>query len=117
MAEAFANMLGHEGVEAYSAGVMPATELDSRTVSMMQELGYDLSAHRCRGLDELPDIEFEYLVTLGGPFECPLTKARLQLDWDIPDPVGMKDAEFRNIRDTIRDRINRLLTAPRLTME
>jgi protein-tyrosine-phosphatase len=114
MAEAFANMLGHDGVEAYSAGAAPATAVDARTVSMMQELGYDLPAHHCTALDELPDVEFEYLVTLGGPFDCPLTKARLQIDWDIPDPTGMGDSEFRTIRDTIRARVTRLLTAPRV---
>lgn len=117
MAEAFASMLGHEGVEAYSAGSMPAADVDARTVRMMQELGYDLSANHCTALDELPDVEFEYLVTLGGPFDCPLTKARLQIDWDLPDPTTMGDSEFRIIRDTIRARVTRLLTAPRASLD
>lgn len=117
MAEAFANMRGPEGVEAYSAGVEPAAEIDPRAVRLMRELGYDMATHRCRLLDELPDIEFDYLVTLGGPLECPITKARLQIDWDIPDPSGMGDTDFRGVRDMIRTRVDRLLAAPRLTLD
>ena len=117
IAEAFATMRGPEGVEVYSAAPMPAAELDPRTVKLMRELGYDMGMHRITPLEDVPDIEFEYLVSLGENVECPITKARLQIDWDIPDPRGMNDSDFRNVRDTIRQRVDRLLAAPRLSLD
>lgn len=117
MAEAFANMQGHEGVEAYSAGSMPASGIDEQVVATMHELGYDMASHRCKGLDDLPDVEFDYLVTVGGRVECPLTKARMQIDWEIPDPRGMAAREFRSVRDSIRSHVHRLLVAPRITLD
>ncbi|MDX1442774.1 MAG: arsenate reductase ArsC [Gammaproteobacteria bacterium] len=117
MAEAFASMRGPEGVEAYSAAPEPAAGIDPAAVDSMRELGYDMSQHFTRALDELPDIEFDYLVTLGGPIECPLTKARLQVDWDVPDPKGMGGSDFRDVRDAIRQRVDRLLAAPRIALD
>lgn len=117
IAEAFANMRGPEGVEAYSAAPMPAAGIDPVAIETMGELGYDMSTHATWGLEDVPDIEFDYLVTLGGPIECPLTKARLQIDWDVPDPTGMGVRDFRDIRDAIRERVDRLLAAPRVPLE
>lgn len=113
MAEAFANMLGAEGVEAFSAGSEPAAALDPLTVQSMRELGYDMSAHEPKSLDDLPDLEFDYVVTLGCEDACPMVKARMQVDWDIPDPKGMDREGFRGVRDMIRSRVERLLAAPR----
>lgn len=117
IAEAFAAMRGPEGVEAYSAAPLPAPAVDPRAIAMMRELGYDMSHHRTTLLEDLPDIEFDYLVAMGDGVECPITKARLQVDWDIPDPSGMNDSDYRGVRDTIRQRVDRLLTAPRIALD
>lgn len=114
MAEALATMLGTEGVEAFSAGSDPAGYVDPKAIEAMQEVGYDMSAHESKSLDEVPDIEFDYLVTMGCADEAPVVKARMQIDWDIPDPAGMSISEFRNVREMLRERIARLLVAPRL---
>ncbi len=116
IAEAFANMLGADGVEAYSAGVEPGAAVDARTVEVMRELGYDLRAHAPKSIDEVPDVEFDYIITMSGE-ESPLVKARMQIDWDIPDPRGMGLQDFRGVRDTIRERVERLLVAPRALLD
>ena len=116
MAEAFANMLGADGVEAYSAGVEPGAMVDARAVEVMRELGYDLCAHMPKSVDDVPDIEFDYVITMGGD-EGPLVKARMQIDWDIPDPRGMGLRDFRGVRDAIRERVERLLVAPRALLD
>ncbi|HEX6929888.1 MAG TPA: arsenate reductase ArsC [Gammaproteobacteria bacterium] len=114
MAEAFANMLGADGVEAYSAGSEPSGSVNPLAVDVMREVGYDLGTHASKSVDDLPDIEFDYAVTMGCGDECPLVKARMHIDWDIPDPRGMGLREFRGVRDNIRERVQRLLAAPRV---
>lgn len=114
MAEAFANMLGVDGVEAWSAGLEPAEQVNDAAIAMMRELGYDLGTHESKSVDDVPDIEFDYVVTMGCGGDSPLVKARMQIDWDIPDPRGMDRGDFRSVRDTIRDRVQRLLAAPRV---
>lgn len=117
MAEAFANMLGAEGVEAYSAGLEPSGMLQARAIEVMRELGYDLGTHEPKSVEDLPDIEFDYAVTMGCGDESPLVKTRMQLDWDIPDPSGMSLKDYRQVRDAIRERVERLLAAPRAAVE
>lgn len=114
MAEALATMLGAEGVEAFSAGAEPVGYVDPQAIEVMRELGYDMSAHEPKSLDEVPHIEFDYLITMGCADDAPVVKARMQIDWDVPDPAGMGVSEFRNVREMLRERIQRLLVAPRL---
>lgn len=113
MAEAFANMLGVDGVEAWSAGSEPSGQLNDLAVEVMRELGYDLRVHESKSVDEVPDVEFDYLVTMGCGDDCPLVKARMHIDWDIPDPDGMNLRDMRGVREMIRERVQRLLAAPR----
>lgn len=117
MAEAFANMLGVDGVEAWSAGSEPGGGVNDRAIEVMRELGYDLGTHAPKSVDDLPDIEFDYVVTMGCGDDCPMVKTRMHLDWDIPDPSGMGLNDFRSVRDVIRERVQRLLAAPRATSD
>ena len=113
LAEALTNMLGTEGVEAYSAGAAPAATLDEKACDVMRELGYEMSGQYPKSIDDLPEIEFDYAVTLGCGDETPVVKARMMFDWDIPETRGMSVSDIRSVRDTIRDRVERLLVAPR----
>jgi arsenate reductase (thioredoxin) len=108
MAEAFARMRG--GVEAYSAGSRPSGKVNPKAIEAMRELGYDLSAHRSKSLDDLPDVSFDVAVTMGCGDECPLLNAAVREDWKIPDPKDMSLDEFRNVRDLIGSKVNELLT-------
>ena len=52
MAEAFTRMHGGGRVEAMSAGSRPSGRIDPKAVDAMRELGYDLTAHSSKGLEE-----------------------------------------------------------------
>lgn len=110
MAEAFARMAGHDGLEAYSAGSKPSGSVNPKAVAAMRELGYDLAAHDSKSLDDIPDETFDYAVTMGCGDACPLVRARHREDWDIPDPKHMDEAEFRKIRDLIGAKVRELLS-------
>lgn len=106
MAEAFARILGGEFIEAYSAGSRPSGKVNPKAVESMRELGYDLSVHRSKSLDELPDIEFDFVATMGCGDACPMVPARQRVDWSIPDPKDLPAQEFRAVRDLIRNKVH-----------
>ena len=109
MAEAFARRLGQGKVEAYSAGSRPSGRVNPRAVEFMREIGYDLTAHRSKGLADLPDAEFDVVVTMGCGDECPVVRAKRREDWAIPDPKELPPDEFRAVRDLIEKKVRLLL--------
>jgi len=58
MAEAFARIYGGEGVKAFSAGSDPSGEVNPKAILAMKEVGYDLSLHHSKSLDDIPAGEF-----------------------------------------------------------
>ena len=109
MAEAFARILGGATVEAYSAGSRPSGKVNPKAIEAMRELGYDLSAHGSNSLDELPEVEFDFVATMGCGDACPMVRARQRADWSIPDPKHLPPDEFRVVRDLVRDQVRAVL--------
>jgi arsenate reductase len=109
MAEAFARMHGEGRVEAASAGSKPSGKVNPKAVAAMKELGYDLTAHASKGLDDFNGRNIDVAVTMGCGDECPLVKAGQRVDWKIPDPRDMNTEEFRNVRDLIERKVKDLL--------
>ena len=108
MAEAFARMAG---VTAYSAGSHPSGVVNPKAIASMGELNYDLSEHVSGSIEELPNVEFEAVVTMGCGDACPSVPARQRIDWSIPDPKLMDTAEFAVVRDMIRAQVAALLAS------
>ncbi len=109
MAEAFAKMLGGDVIKSYSAGSQPSGKLNEKAVASMLSLNYDLSKHRSAGLDALPAIEFDYLITMGCKDQCPSLRTRHRIEWLIPDPKHMCPKDFARIRDLIRKNVTQLI--------
>jgi len=110
MAEAFARMLGGEGVEAMSAGSRPSGVINPKAIRFMSEVGYDLASHASKSLDEI-DGEFDAVVTMGCGDSCPWVPAKRREDWALPDPKHMDDDAYRGVRDEIAARVRALLAA------
>jgi protein-tyrosine-phosphatase len=83
--------------------------VNPKAVEAMRELGYDLSVHGSKSLDELPEVAFDFLATMGCGDACPMVKARQRADWSIPDPKHLPLDEFRVIRDMIQDKVRAML--------
>ncbi len=109
MAQAFAAMYGGERVEALSAGSRPSGRVNPKAVAAMAELGYDLTSHTSKGLDDYNGTEIDAAVTMGCGDACPLVRAKRRYDWQIPDPREMPPAEFRAVRDLIGAKVKELL--------
>jgi len=108
MAEAFARIHGGENVEAYSAGSRPSGIVNPKAIESMKEIGYDLSTHISKSLDDLPDVKWEFVATMGCGDECPYIRAERREDWQIPDPKNMEPNEFREVRDMIEEKVKEL---------
>lgn len=75
----------------------------------MAELGYDLTRHASKTLDDIAALSFDAVITVSCGDACPHVPAKIREDWQIPDPRDMDDAEFRAVRGLIRERVLNLL--------
>jgi arsenate reductase (thioredoxin) len=109
MAQALATRHGSQKVNAFSAGSKPSGKINPKAIAAMGELGYDLTLHQSKSLKEIPDVQYEYAITMGCGDECPMVSARHREDWDIPDPRELNETEFRKVRDLIEQKVVALL--------
>jgi arsenate reductase len=110
MAEAFAKIHGGTKVEAYSSGSRPSGIINPKAITAMKELGYDLSSHSSKSLDKIPQIKYDYAITMGCGDECPFVLAEHRDDWKLDDPKNMGRDEFNKVRDEIERRVKVLLS-------
>ena len=110
MSQAFAKIHGGNNVEAFSAGSKPSGIINPKAIAAMKELGYDLSGHQSKSLDEVKAYApFDAVVTMGCGDACPWMPAKQFVDWQIPDPRNMNEEDFRKVRDTIEEKVKELL--------
>lgn len=108
MAQGFALMTGK--VEAYSAGSKPSGIVNPKAIAAMKELGYDLSNHASKSLDEVKEYApFDAVVTMGCGDACPWMPAKQHIDWQIPDPRNMEPEQFNEVRDLIQEKVKSLI--------
>lgn len=109
MAEGFARKLGAEIIEPHSAGSRPSGIVNPMAVAAMKEVGADISNQVSKGFDDLPETDWDVIVTMGCGDACPFIPAARRLDWDLPDPAAMSQEEFNKVRDEIRIRVVSLI--------
>jgi arsenate reductase len=116
MAEGFLRRLAGDRFDVYSAGTEPKEDVHPLAVEVMEEMGIDISGHRPKGLKEfLGRLPVRYLIIVcsGADRSCPRIFPGLseRLYWPFDDPAQFDGspeetiAEFRRVRDEIRDRI------------
>ena len=109
MAEGFAKKLGAGKLEAWSAGSKPSGKINPVAVELMHEAGADISGNKSKGLNDLPAVAWDYVVTMGCGDACPFIPSQARLDWSIPDPKGKTLDEVRVIRDEIETQVAALV--------
>ncbi len=112
MSQAFAKILGGKHIEAFSAGSKPSGIVNPKAIAAMKELGYDLSKHDSKSLDQVKAFApFDAVVTMGCGDACPWMPAKKFVDWQIPDPKNMAPEQFNEVRDLIADKVKALIKA------
>ncbi len=112
MAAAFFNQLADPAqARGISAGTAPGSHVHPVVAETMLELGIDLRGAQPRMLTSELAATASRLVTMGCGETCPFVPGLELEDWALPDPKDRSLAEVRAIRDTIRERVNALVTA------
>ena len=112
MAAAFVLLLGDPArVRALSAGTDPAARVHPEVVTVMREVGIDLSDREPTRLTPELASGCQVLVTMGCGEACPVLPGVELLDWPLPDPKGQGPEAVRQIRDDIRERVRHFLEA------
>ena len=115
MAEGIARALLPPDVKVWSAGSRP-TRVRREAITVLREIGIDISRHRSKALSEIAADEIDTVITLCGEEKCPLFSGEVRrLHWGLPDPAAVDGAgsdrlnAFRQTRDELRQRIATLL--------
>lgn len=110
MAEGYLRVFTNGAVDVLSAGV-EAYGLNAKAVAVMAEDGVDIAQHTSKTIDQLPEKEFDFVITVcdHARESCPWLPARIKhIHRNFPDPqkfVGSEDhvmGQFREIRKMIR---------------
>jgi len=110
MAAAWFNRLADPGkARALSAGTDPGPRVHPEVEAAMREAGVDLSAATTTKLTPELARQAQLLITMGCGDRCPFVPGLERDDWPLQDPKGQPIARVREIRDEIRQRVERLL--------
>ncbi|QUH04245.1 arsenate reductase ArsC [Saccharopolyspora erythraea] len=98
-----------------SAGSAPAETVNPAVLTVMGELGLDLTAEIPKKLTPDAVEAADVVITMGCGDACPVFPGKRYLDWELTDPAGKSVDEVRTIRDDIDRRVRDLVAelAPR----
>ncbi len=114
MAEGWTNAQQGEIFQAFSAGVKKSS-VDPLAAEAMAEVGIELSEHYSKLIEELPEVKFDYVVTLcdHARESCPIffsDAEKIHKGFDDPpylarDAASREEAleHYRRVRDEIRE--------------
>jgi arsenate reductase len=99
--------------EVFSAGTKPSI-VRPEAISVMNEIGIDISGHRSKSVDEFNGEQLDYVITVcdNAKESCPIFPGTTKrLHWPFEDPASVQGSEeerkaaFRKVRDQIHGRI------------
>lgn len=119
IAEGWAKKLKNDVIEPYSAGI-ETHGLNPNAVKVMAEAGVDISSHRSKHLDEVKDIDFDFVITVcdNAHEHCPIFPGKTKLiHVGFDDPPRLAENaktenealnHYRRVRDEIKDFVETL---------
>jgi arsenate reductase (thioredoxin) len=119
MAEAWANHLKGDVIEAYSAGTEPKS-VYPLAIRVMSEVGFDISQQHSKSIGQLGDSEFDYVITFcdGAQQACPFFPAKTAIvHHGFDDPPKLAEGvhnedeamgHYRRVRDEIKAYVEKL---------
>ena len=111
MAAGWLRHLAGDGVEVYSGGSEPASQINPAAIAAMAEVGIDIrNEFPKRWTDEVVRAA-DVVVTMGCGDACPFYPGKRYEDWELDDPAGLDIAKVRPIRDEIRRRVEALMAS------
>ena len=93
MAEGWLRQLAGDRFDVCSAGTHPVG-LNPGSIEAMAEVGIDIAGHRSKGMGELADRSFDYVITVCDRAKetCPIWPGRTTvIHWSFDDPAAITD--------------------------
>ena len=109
MAAGYMRALSGGAVEVRSGGSEPGDQINPVAVAAMAEEGIDISNAVPQLMTTGQVRESDVVITMGCGDVCPIFPGKRYEDWELVDPSGKGIDEVREIRDSIRSRVESLL--------
>lgn len=109
MAAGFLHHLAHGKIEVLSAGSAPKDSLNPIAVAAMSEIGIDIADNKPKILTVEAVQASDVVVTMGCGDTCPYFPGKRYEDWVLEDPAGKPIEVVREIRDEIKNRVEKLI--------
>ncbi|MCI6142073.1 MAG: arsenate reductase ArsC [Subdoligranulum variabile] len=108
IAEALGKALASDVFESYSAGTETRPQINQDAVRLMKALyGIDMEqAQYSKLISDIP--EPDIAISMGCNVGCPFIGRPFDDNWELEDPTGKSDEEFKKVIDEIRVRIMEL---------
>jgi arsenate reductase len=110
MAAALLAQAGGDKVHVRSAGSTPADEIHPNVMTVMEEIGLDLSGEFPKPMTEELVKVADVVITMGCGDACPIFPGKRYEDWVVEDPAGKSLTEVRRIRNELAGRVRDLLS-------
>lgn len=105
IAEALGKLLASDVFESYSAGTEIKSQINQDAVRIIQEL-YGIDMEKTQYSKLILDIpKPDIAISMGCNVGCPFIGRNFDDNWQLEDPTGKSDDEFRKIIDEIRIKI------------
>ena len=103
----------NSNIKVCSAGTQPASKINEKAVTVMKEVGIDISSHKPESVEKYIGEVWDYVITVcdDAKDKCPIflgkVTHRLHIGFEDPSKVTGSDeyiwSEFRRVRDQIRE--------------
>ena len=115
MAEGLLRYDAGDRFDVFSAGTQPG-RVRAEAISVMRELGIDISGHHSKGVNEFTGQSFDYVLTVcdNARETCPIFPGHsMHIHHSFDDPAAVQGtdeerlAAFRKVRNELRTYLNR----------
>ena len=108
IAEALGNYFASDVFESYSAGTETKPRINQDAVRIMKEL-YDIDMEKTQYSELIHEIPSpDIAVSMGCNVGCPFIGRAFDDNWELEDPTGKSDEEFRRVISKIEENIFKL---------
>lgn len=108
IAEALGKHLASDVFESYSAGTETKPQINQDAVRVMKDI-YGIDMEQTQYSKLISDIpKPDIAISMGCNVECPFIGRQFDDNWELEDPTGKSDNEFKIIIKKIEDNIIKL---------
>ena len=108
MAEGFGRRYGSDVMECASAGLAPASIVQTMTRQVMEAKNINIDDQYPKDLEQVPLSRFDMVINMSGR----QLSTRLPIpvrEWKVEDPIGQSEAVYLEVRDQIENLVMQLI--------